>query len=95
MGVPIEEAGLVTTPQLHFAVHARNNAASGRPSPPASIAGLYFDTLVGAFERLVEGLPPAPGGGGALHVDCANGVGASQVTGPPPSLVDGTSPAPS
>ena len=76
MGVTVEDAGKVTTPQLHFAVHARN-VRPGHPSPSASIP-LYFDTLIGAFESLVEGLPPAPDGG-VLHVDCANGIGAAQL----------------
>ena len=69
-------AGQVTTPQLHFMVHARNTRP-GRPTPPTSLP-LYFDTLLSAFECLVEGLPPPPDGG-ILHVDCANGVGAAQL----------------
>ena len=63
---------MVTTPQLHFMVNARNKL---RAEPPGDHLSLYFDTLIGAFECLVEGLPLPPDGG-VLHVDCANGVGA-------------------
>lgn len=65
----VRDLGKVTTPQLHFQVHALN---AGLASPDLSL-DLYFDTLLGAFEELVKGTKPLPG---PLYVDCANGVGA-------------------
>eukprot|EP00798_Chlamydomonas_sp_ICE-L_P009793 gene9793-7682_t len=71
MGLKVNNCGLVTTPQLHFSVHARNGGSDGE----ASFLPKYFDTLVGGYEKLVEGKPPLQGNA-PLHVDCANGVGA-------------------
>ena len=58
-------------------VHAKNSQQAN-DAPTSDYLSLYFDTLVGAYESLVEGLPPPPDGT-TLHVDCANGVGAKHL----------------
>ena len=71
VGACVEDLGVLTTPQLHYAVRY-SNLKSKDPSPQG-----YMENLVTAFRKLVElnpretvaRLPP-------LKVDCANGVGA-------------------
>ena len=78
LGVACDVAGLVTTPQLHWVVHAHNRLPNHPPA--AACLPLYLDTLLGAFEQLVQELPPSQTPQVALqlmHVDCANGVGAT------------------
>lgn len=78
LGVACDAAGLVTTPQLHWVVHAHNTLPNHPPA--AACLPLYLDTLLGAFEQLVQELPPSQTQHGApqlMHVDCANGVGAT------------------
>jgi phosphoacetylglucosamine mutase len=84
MGVEVLDAGTVTTPQLHFMVAARN-AGPSHPGPPASLP-LYYDTLLGAMEQLVEGLAPVGPTGSEMHVDCANGVGMRMLQAAAPRL---------
>ena len=62
--------GLVTTPQLHYAVYCHNQGID-------SSLGGYFKTLVDAYEGLVQDLPHSEPR--ILHIDCANGVGAIQL----------------
>ncbi|KAG1655668.1 hypothetical protein FOA52_011796 [Chlamydomonas sp. UWO 241] len=84
MGVEVLDAGTVTTPQLHFMVAARN-AAPSHLAPQASLP-MYFDTLLGAMEQLVEGLAPVGPSGSEMHVDCANGVGTRMLQAAAPRL---------
>lgn len=69
MGLQPQLLGLLTTPQLHWAVMKRNlDLPCDEPA--------YCAELAAAFEQLVAGtMVPA----GALHVDCANGVGAPKL----------------
>lgn len=66
VGGTVEELGLVTTPQLHFSLRARDRKEGGTLED-------YYTGLRRAFGKLVREkrvmLPP-------LAVDCANGVGA-------------------
>ena len=67
----VTDLGVLTTPQLHYAV--RDSNLSSGPTAPQE----YMENLATAFKRLVE---LSPSGGGAkiaqVTVDCANGVGA-------------------
>jgi phosphoacetylglucosamine mutase len=63
--------GIVTTPQLHYAVSCEN-APSNDASP--TVQG-YTDRFVRAFNALVEGTSTGTKYSTALTVDCANGVG--------------------
>lgn len=71
MGAHVIDAGLKTTPQLHYLVHAHNTAgtveAYGEPTEEG-----YYKKLAEAFLKSVEGKPATS----KLTVDCANGVGA-------------------
>lgn len=69
-GEGVVDYGLVTTPQLHYAVFSHNLGID------SSLAG-YFRTLVNAYEGLVKDLPHPPTR--ILRIDCANGVGAIQL----------------
>ncbi|GAX77665.1 hypothetical protein CEUSTIGMA_g5108.t1 [Chlamydomonas eustigma] len=73
LGVQHQDVGFVTTPMMHFVVHQWNSPC--RPASTHEAQETYFETLIGAFEQLVEGLPRPPDGG-QLLIDCANGVGA-------------------
>ena len=68
------DAGLVTTPQLHYIVRALNTAYTTSPYGVPSEEG-YLNKLVRAFERLLALRGPRCRPAGALHVDCANGIG--------------------
>ncbi|EFJ45974.1 hypothetical protein VOLCADRAFT_82053 [Volvox carteri f. nagariensis] len=84
LNVQAHSYGCVTTPQLHFLVHAANQNPPHRPSQStASQTALqplqtYFDAIVGADRSH----------GGPLFVDCANGVGAEQLQKLVPALHD-------
>ena len=71
VGACVVDLGVLTTPQLHYAVRYSNINAE-----PATLQG-YMDNLVTAFKSLVE---LNPRGKEAkivrVKVDCANGVGA-------------------
>jgi phosphoacetylglucosamine mutase len=71
LGLETQMCGLLTTPQLHWAVMRRNR---GEPAGEAD----YYAALAGAYAQLVQGSQPL---GAALHVDCANGVGAPKAAG--------------
>lgn len=72
MGANIVDAGLKTTPQLHYLVKALNTQgtedAYGEPTEDG-----YYKKLSAAYLKLVEGKPSSSA---PLFVDCANGVGA-------------------
>jgi len=83
IGAETRDAGIVTTPILHYFVRAINTKgtkdAYGDDSEDA-----YYDKLSSAFKRLMAGkqtLPP-------LIVDCANGVGADAINKISPRLGD-------
>lgn len=65
--------GVVTTPQLHYAVSCEN--AEGENVTPPTVQG-YNDRFCSAFQALVEGTAPGSTYEPSLTVDCANGVGA-------------------
>ncbi|PWN52826.1 putative PCM1-phosphoacetylglucosamine mutase [Violaceomyces palustris] len=71
MGAHIIDAGLKTTPQLHYLVKCHNTKgtpdAYGEPTDEG-----YYKKLSEAYIKLVAGKGP----GTPLTVDCANGVGA-------------------
>ncbi|KAH9982672.1 phosphoacetylglucosamine mutase [Lactifluus volemus] len=83
IGAEARDAGIVTTPILHYLVRAINTKGTKDAYGDDSEDG-YFDKLSGAFKRLIAGkqsLPP-------LIVDCANGVGADAVNKISPRLGD-------
>ena len=69
LGVSVELLGMMTTPQLHWAVMRRNQGL--RSSEDA-----YYEHIAGAFGRLCCPTFSNEQGRRRLHVDCANGVGA-------------------
>jgi len=69
MGAEVEDLGLRTTPQLHFAVRASN---LGRDSSE----GAYYSELADAFRSLVASYDAPEALSQPLIVDAANGVGA-------------------
>ncbi|KAH9050429.1 phosphoacetylglucosamine mutase [Lactarius hengduanensis] len=69
------DAGVVTTPILHYLVRAINTKGTKDAYGDDSEDG-YFDKLSGAFKKLVAGKPTPP----PLIVDCANGVGAGSIS---------------
>jgi len=71
MGAESRDAGLLTTPQLHYLVRAQNTVNSPRPFGEPSVEG-YYRKLAAAYAELTADAPAPP----ALVVDCANGVGA-------------------
>lgn len=73
------DAGLVTTPQLHYLVLALNTAFTQSPYGVPSEEG-YSNKLVCAFERVLALTRSGGRPAGALHVDCANGVGGRKLT---------------
>ena len=71
VGTYVTDLGILTTPQLHYAVRYSNIN-----SRPASLQG-YMENLANAFKRLVELSPSGTEAKIAqIKVDCANGVGA-------------------
>ena len=71
MGAHTTDAGLTTTPQLHYLVKCINTKGTDQPYGEPTLEG-YYKKLAQAYSKLVEGKPESP----ALVVDCANGVGA-------------------
>ncbi|KAH8100664.1 phosphoacetylglucosamine mutase [Cristinia sonorae] len=74
IGAEIRDAGVTTTPILHYLVRASNYKGTKDSYGEDSSEG-YYEKLSSAFKKLVAGksaLPP-------LIVDCANGVGAQAV----------------
>lgn len=72
------DLGLLTTPQLHYAVRCMNAVGRPVPSEPPDEAS-YYAQLRGAFARLVSAPGPRRARGAPpvqLHVDAAHGVGA-------------------
>lgn len=74
LGAHTIDAGLQTTPQLHYLVKALNTQgtpdAYGEPTEEG-----YYKKLSAAYLKLVQGKQSQP----ALVVDCANGVGAPKL----------------
>lgn len=67
----VVDAGLVTTPQLHYLVLSNNTANTADAYGEPTLRG-YYQKLSRAYNTLVEGKAQIP----SLTVDCANGVGA-------------------
>lgn len=65
----LTDAGVVTTPQLHFIVRCTNDSSYGVPT----VEG-YTTKIATAFRTLIAAAPPSPRP--TLTLDCANGVGA-------------------
>lgn len=70
LGVKIVDAGLVTTPQLHFYVMQLN---AGLPATEEA----YIQQLSTSFATLMQGTQPSTQ---AVVVDCANGIGARRLS---------------
>ncbi|KAI0307994.1 phosphoacetylglucosamine mutase [Multifurca ochricompacta] len=77
------DAGIVTTPILHYLVRTINTKGTKDTYGDDSEEG-YYEKLSGAFKRLVAGKQPLP----PLIVDCANGVGADAISKISPQLGD-------
>lgn len=69
LGVSVELLGMMTTPQLHWAVMRRNQGLE-------SSEDAYYKHIAGAFGRLSGPTFSTGQERRKLHVDCANGVGA-------------------
>lgn len=69
LGVSVELLGMMTTPQLHWAVMRRNQGLDWSEDA-------YYEHIAGAFGRLWGPTFSTGQGSRRLHVDCANGVGA-------------------
>ncbi|GAA5903540.1 hypothetical protein JCM8208_003619 [Rhodotorula glutinis] len=67
-------AGLVTTPQLHYLVRCLNTEGTPEAYGEPSVDG-YYRKLANAYSTLATGRHLLP----ALTVDCANGVGAPKL----------------
>ncbi|KWU45019.1 Phosphoacetylglucosamine mutase [Rhodotorula sp. JG-1b] len=67
-------AGLVTTPQLHYLVRCLNTAGTPEEYGEPSVEG-YYRKLATAYTSLSQGRHLLP----AITVDCANGVGAPKL----------------
>ncbi|GAA5988787.1 hypothetical protein JCM10908_006171 [Rhodotorula pacifica] len=67
-------AGLVTTPQLHYLVRCLNTAGTPEGYGEPSVEG-YYRKLATAYTNLSKGRHLLP----AITVDCANGVGAPKL----------------
>jgi phosphoacetylglucosamine mutase len=78
VGASVVDIGVVTTPQLHFAVQSINQYGSYEEH-------MFFTSLVESYRTLAAGTP-APTQ--PLHVDCANGVGALKLQEMLPQLKD-------
>lgn len=71
LGVEARNAGVTTTPILHYLVRAINTKGTKDAYGDDSVEG-YMQKLSTAFKKLIAGKPASP----PLIVDCANGVGA-------------------
>ncbi|RPD55812.1 phosphoacetylglucosamine mutase [Lentinus tigrinus ALCF2SS1-7] len=71
MGVEARNAGVTTTPVLHYLVKAINTKGTKDSYGDDSEEG-YLQKLSTSFKKLVAGKPAIP----PLIIDCANGVGA-------------------
>lgn len=71
IGAEGRDAGVTTTPVLHYLVRAINTKGTPEEYGEDSEEG-YLNKLTAAFKKLVAGKPASP----PLIVDCANGVGA-------------------
>ncbi|KAF5374876.1 hypothetical protein D9758_000328 [Tetrapyrgos nigripes] len=71
IGAEARDAGVTTTPILHYFVRAINTKGTQYSYGEDSEDG-YFRKLSDAYKKLVTGRPPAS----PLLIDCANGVGA-------------------
>ncbi|BGP26825.1 phosphoacetylglucosamine mutase [Rhodotorula toruloides] len=67
-------AGLVTTPQLHYLTRCLNTEGSPEAYGEPTVEG-YYKKLAAAYMTLAKGRHLLP----ALTVDCANGVGAPKL----------------
>ncbi|GAA6007132.1 hypothetical protein JCM10207_001521 [Rhodosporidiobolus poonsookiae] len=67
-------AGLVTTPMLHYLVRCYNTAGTPEAYGEPTIEG-YYKKLAAAYTALAKGRQLLP----AVTVDCANGVGAPKL----------------
>ncbi|KAI0322654.1 phosphoacetylglucosamine mutase [Amylostereum chailletii] len=74
IGAEGRDAGITTTPILHYLVRAINTKGTNDPYGDDSEDG-YYTKLSESFKKLVSGKQPPP----PLIVDCANGVGAAAV----------------
>lgn len=64
-------AGLQTTPILHYLTRTHNDPSYGQATEQG-----YYQKLASAFKAINEHIPPLQG---QLYVDCANGVGAPKL----------------
>ncbi|KAF5337006.1 hypothetical protein D9611_003170 [Ephemerocybe angulata] len=71
IGAEGRDAGITTTPVLHYLVRAINTKGTKEEYGEDSEDG-YFQKMSEAFRKLVSGRPRIP----PLVIDCANGVGA-------------------
>ncbi|GAA5864194.1 hypothetical protein JCM8547_001288 [Rhodosporidiobolus lusitaniae] len=74
VGAQQVNAGLVTTPMLHYLVRCYNTAGTPDAYGEPTIEG-YYKKLATAYTTLAKGRDLLP----ALTVDCANGVGAPKL----------------
>lgn len=70
-GAEGRDAGVTTTPVLHYLVRAINTKGTADPYGEDTMEG-YYQKLGNAFKELVQGRPPLD----PIIIDCANGVGA-------------------
>ncbi|KAA1471539.1 phosphoacetylglucosamine mutase [Dentipellis sp. KUC8613] len=75
IGADARNAGVTTTPILHYFVRSINTKGTKNEYGEDSEDG-YFTKLSSAFKKLVTGKPQLP----PLVVDCANGVGAEGIS---------------
>ncbi|THH34042.1 hypothetical protein EUX98_g140 [Antrodiella citrinella] len=74
IGAEARDAGVTTTPILHYLVRATNTKGTKDAYGEDTSEG-YYDKISAAFKKLVAGKAGIP----PLVVDCANGVGAYAV----------------
>ncbi|KAJ9542904.1 hypothetical protein OSB04_029410 [Centaurea solstitialis] len=78
VGAVATDMGILTTPQLHWMVRARNKGLKASELD-------YFEQLSSSFRCLIDLIPKKSGGDnnnnpiGKLIVDCANGVGGQKL----------------
>lgn len=80
MGATIVDAGLKTTPQLHYLVKALNTHGTSQSYGEPTEEG-YYAKLGKAYTTLVSKLSTASSSSEPMLVDCANGVGAVALQG--------------